>query len=80
MDKCGIRRSAFVQMRRKWNLSENPASIFFVGDGFPVPPNSQTHIGRDGKPVPYGQIRYWVRRETTSKLSIVHCQLSILTA
>ena len=25
----------------------------FVGDGFPVPRNSETCLGRDGKPVPY---------------------------
>ena len=25
----------------------------FVGDGFPVPRNSETCMGRDGKPVPY---------------------------
>ena len=25
----------------------------FVGDGFPVPRNSETRMGRDGKPVPY---------------------------
>ena len=25
----------------------------FVGDGFPVPRNSETCVGRDGKPVPY---------------------------
>ena len=28
-------------------------SILFVGDGSPVPRNSETCMGRDGKPVPY---------------------------
>ena len=43
----------FMQQTDKLEFDGNPVSILFVGDGFPVPRNSQTHMGRDGKPVPY---------------------------
>ena len=35
----------------------------FVGDGFPVPRNSETCMGRDGRPVPYEENRYRVLRQ-----------------
>ena len=50
----------FLPQYRKSEFDENPVSILFVGDGFPVPRNSQTHMGQDGKPVPYEENRYGV--------------------
>ena len=42
--------------RLQWESPSKFRTIYrhpFVGDGFPVPRNSETCMGRDGKPVPY---------------------------